>query len=554
MNPIDQAFVAAYHRQRPAAAPAGEQPVEHRRAVGEELGRPPVRIHPATAPGIPLGPHFVMPPTPSIGAPVEGVSSIPRIIQPQSGAGGDTAARAIPSPARQTLTSYLQQARKPQVAASSPSLPPVATDLSPRSDDVAELPFVAGHANPAGTRLSAADPFPSASAKDLPGGNAALGNPKRFRLDPGQSSAPDAWRPESHTPWSSLAVERGIKATADSTSVAARSVNAPVHAPRPLAPTGGDPAHRLATSHSLPENDWATLRVDQPTSKLPEVEHPARGSAMNSPVSRSAQPTTVPLGLGGAPPNRPLALEGVPLPASFTDAGPSQASESKPAPIQPLWEVDQFSWPATVHMLLDAHVDSFAEIADHFRQIQKQGMRSVALTSGERGVGRSTIAMCLAKSIADSGLRVALIDGDYEFPSLLDQLNLEVEHGWQHCIQQGIPLDEIIVQSLEDRVALVPLTESMASATVLANAASINRLLGRLAEAYDLVIIDGNRLSHKNPRLIGTGDQAMLDAALVIVDAELSLRQRVDNAVELLRQQGIQAIGMAENFHSEARA
>jgi Mrp family chromosome partitioning ATPase len=94
----------------------------------------------------------------------------------------------------------------------------------------------------------------------------------------------------------------------------------------------------------------------------------------------------------------------------------------------------------------------------------------------------------------------------------------------------------------------------MTSSTVLAHAASINRLLGRLAEAYDLVIIDGNRLSHKNPRLIGTGDQAMLDAALVIVDAELSLRQRVDSAVELLRLQGIQAIGMAENFHSEAKA
>ncbi len=476
------------------------------------------------------------------------------VIQPQGGVGGDTStAPATPSVARQTLTSYLQQARKPQATPPSPSLPPIA-DHSPRPGERAELSLDTHHCHPGVAQPSGGAPLQSASVGGLPGGTAAWGETKRFRPDPGPSSTPDARRPETHTPWSSLAVERGIKATADSTSVAARSVNAPVHSSRPQAPAVGDPMQRLATSHSLPEKGWTTLRLDQPASTLLEVAATARVPTTNATVSRPAQPTTNPVGLGGASHNRIHGLEGIPLPASFTDAGQSQAIESKPPLIQPLWEVDQFSWPATVHMLLDAHVDSFAEITDHFRQIQRQGMRSVALTSGERGVGRSTIAMCLAKSIADSGLRVALIDGDYEFPSLLDQLNLEVEHGWQHCILQGVPLDEIIVLSLEDRVALVPLTESMTSSTVLAHAASINRLLGRLAEAYDLVIIDGNRLSHKNPRLIGTGDQAMLDAALVIVDAELSLRQRVDSAVELLRLQGIQAIGMAENFHSEAKA
>ena len=65
-----------------------------------------------------------------------------------------------------------------------------------------------------------------------------------------------------------------------------------------------------------------------------------------------------------------------------------------------------------------------------------------------------------------------------------------------------------------------------------------------------MVIIDANRVTHKQHQLLGTGTDAVLDATLLIVDAELSLRQRIDTAIELIRQQGIQSIGLVENFHS----
>ncbi len=69
-------------------------------------------------------------------------------------------------------------------------------------------------------------------------------------------------------------------------------------------------------------------------------------------------------------------------------------------------------------------------------------------------------------------------------------------------------------------------------------------------QRFDMVIIDSNRLTQKQYQLLGAGKEGVVDAALVIVDSQLSLQQRVDNAIELLKTQGIHSIGLAENFHS----
>ena len=158
--------------------------------------------------------------------------------------------------------------------------------------------------------------------------------------------------------------------------------------------------------------------------------------------------------------------------------------------------------------------------------------------------------MCLAKTLSKLGLKIGLFDGDYECPCLVDQLSLETQYGWQQCLLENIPLDEVAIHAVHEAITFFPLTDSIASSHVAAHATRINKLIRRIANAHDMVIIDANRVTHKQSQLLGTGDEAVLDAALLIVDAELSLRQRIDSAIELVRQQGVQSIGLVENFHS----
>ncbi len=219
-------------------------------------------------------------------------------------------------------------------------------------------------------------------------------------------------------------------------------------------------------------------------------------------------------------------------------------------PIQPVWEVDDFLWPNAVANLLVTQSEAFHEIGLHLQHAQSKGLRVLSITSGERGVGRSTVSMCLAKTLSKLGLKIGLLDGDYECPSLVDQLNLETQYGWQQCLLENVPLDEVAIHAVGEAITLFPLTDSIAASQVAVHSIRINKLIKRIANAYDMVIIDANRVTQKQSHLLGTGDEAVLDATLLIVDAELSLRQRVDAAVDLVKQQGVQSIGLVENFHS----
>jgi hypothetical protein len=63
-----------------------------------------------------------------------------------------------------------------------------------------------------------------------------------------------------------------------------------------------------------------------------------------------------------------------------------------------------------------------------------------------------------------------------------------------------------------------------------------------------MVFIDTHRINYRSNQLIGTGDDAALDAALVIVDSELSVKERIDTTLQMLHDQKINSIGVVENF------
>jgi Mrp family chromosome partitioning ATPase len=244
-----------------------------------------------------------------------------------------------------------------------------------------------------------------------------------------------------------------------------------------------------------------------------------------------------------------------PAPKSFSKAASTKPLAENIAklalPVTPTWEVDEFLWPATVAGLMQNQPDAIRDIGLHLQHAASKGLRTLAITSGERGVGRSTVAMCIAKAVSKAGLRVALVDCDCECPSLVDQLNLEVAHGWQECILDNVPLDEVAVHAVTEKITFFPLLAAWSNSQVEQHQIRINKLLKRIALGYDLVILDCNRIHGKQQTLCGLGEEQVIDAALVIVDAQLSLRQRVDGAIETLRRSNINSIGIAENFHSQ---
>jgi Mrp family chromosome partitioning ATPase len=236
---------------------------------------------------------------------------------------------------------------------------------------------------------------------------------------------------------------------------------------------------------------------------------------------------------------------------SASQARASEARSSLPLPVtfSASWEVDRFFWPEVAMQIEKAHGEAFQQIGKHLRLANQEGLKVMAVTSGERGVGRSTVAIHLARCAAASGLNVALVDADTFYPSLVDQLRLDVEHGWQDCLFENVPLEEAAVRSVEDRITVFPLTSIVSAQQMHVNLHRMSKIVKRIASAFDFVVLDSNRLNLEQRELVGVSQETIVDAAIVVVDTELSIKEKVDTAVSILQGMGIGSVGMVENFN-----
>jgi Mrp family chromosome partitioning ATPase len=282
--------------------------------------------------------------------------------------------------------------------------------------------------------------------------------------------------------------------------------------PRPLAvPTATPVNHRIDPSHSSNRIDSVKPMV---SAELPPASTPSKPSL-------ETQPTKLTTSL--------------PLPVSLA----------------PSWEVDSFLWPEVVKRIEVSQPDAFHQIGKNLSLANRDGLKVMAITSGERGVGRSTVAMHMARCAAKHGLRVALVDGDTFCPSLINQLSLDIEHGWQDCLFENVPLHEVAVHSINDGITLFPLSCVVSQQQVHANLHRMAKLIKRISTAFDMVFIDANRLSLEQREMVGVAQETIVDAAIVVVDTELSVKEKVDSAVSILQEMGLASIGLVENFQSK---
>ena len=331
--------------------------------------------------------------------------------------------------------------------------------------------------------------------------------------------------------------------------------------------SASSPAGRAFVQNStLAQPAIAQLTPAHPATAQPATAQPAtKGGRTGSTPRPLAVPTATPVNRRIDPSHRSNRVDSVKpmvsaeLPPASTPSKPSLETKptklptSLPLPVSfaPSWEVDSFLWPEVVKRIEVSQPDAFHQIGKNLSLANRDGLKVMAITSGERGVGRSTVAMHMARCAAKHGLRVALVDGDTFCPSLINQLSLDIEHGWQDCLFENVPLHEVAVHSINDGITLFPLTCVVSQQQVHANLHRMAKLIKRISTAFDMVFIDANRLSLEQREMVGVAHETIVDAAIVVVDTELSVKEKVDSAVSILQEMGLSSIGLVENFQSK---
>ena len=147
--------------------------------------------------------------------------------------------------------------------------------------------------------------------------------------------------------------------------------------------------------------------------------------------------------------------------------------------------------------------------------------------------------LCAARRLAARGLKVVMVDADFDHPKLARRLGLLPEAGWEEVLAGGLPLAEVLIESLEDRVALLPLPGPLSTESGLPDPAASLDLLRR---HYDLVLVDLGEVGAE------AAARNWIDAVVLVHDVRSTPRAELVRATRRLQAAGQVELGVAENF------
>lgn len=157
--------------------------------------------------------------------------------------------------------------------------------------------------------------------------------------------------------------------------------------------------------------------------------------------------------------------------------------------------------------------------------------RTIALTSSIPGEGKSTTIANLALTLAQSGSRVCLVEGDLRRPRLLRYLGLEGAAGLTDVLIERADLDDVLQPYGDDGVDVLGAGPVPPNPSELLASARMGLVLGELAARYDYVLID-------TPPILPVTDAVVLstkvDGVIVLVGTTVVRKEQVSASLDAL--------------------
>ena len=220
-------------------------------------------------------------------------------------------------------------------------------------------------------------------------------------------------------------------------------------------------------------------------------------------------------------------------------------------PFQPAFQVDSFAWPSGCARLGMVARDQMEQLADALIAGQEEGQQVVAMSGCRRGDGCTTLLLCVARRLAERGLEVAMVDADFDNPLLARRLGLLPDAGWEQVLTARAAVNEVIIESIQDRLAVLPLCGTLpcrgSPARGLPDPVSS---LNVLREHYDLVLVDlgafgeGMGSGGENSRAVVN----WIDAVVLVRDVRTTRQAELNRIRQRVQAAGLVEAGIAENF------
>jgi len=175
-------------------------------------------------------------------------------------------------------------------------------------------------------------------------------------------------------------------------------------------------------------------------------------------------------------------------------------------------------------------------------QMRQNGWQTLAVTSPNKGAGKSTVALNLAISFAmEVDYTALLVDADLRDPDLRNMLELEPGPGLADYLVGKAALEDLLIHPLVGNLVVLPGGEPVANTSELMRSPMMAELVRELRGRYPdrLIVFD------VPPILSGADTLALstyMDATILLVEECKTARDDIERSCDLLRHSNLMGI------------
>ncbi len=171
-----------------------------------------------------------------------------------------------------------------------------------------------------------------------------------------------------------------------------------------------------------------------------------------------------------------------------------------------------------------------------------QTVRFVAVTSTLPGEGKTTTAVCLARSAAQAGQRVVIVDCDLRRRAVNRLFGIEPQEGLLEVLGGTSTLEAALHHDAESGAYVLPLTHTAFTPKDVFSSQAMDTLLDRLGANFDLVILDtAPVLAVADTRILA----AKADTVVFLTRWRETPQKAITNSLRLLEKAGAHVAGVA---------
>jgi receptor protein-tyrosine kinase len=183
-------------------------------------------------------------------------------------------------------------------------------------------------------------------------------------------------------------------------------------------------------------------------------------------------------------------------------------------------------------------------------QFASQGgrMRSIAITSGQEGEGKTTTVSMLATAFAEIGLRVIVVEADFRRPALQREMMPDRDEplrpGFSNYLVEAVELEDVIFPSGRPNIDILPAGPLPPSPSALLESRRGRTAVQALNNEADIILIDCPPLTIGADASIIAG---WVDGVMVVVDLQSSTYESVREALRQLDAVQASTLGLVLN-------